>query len=700
MASFAEMFESDISFSHSDYRSLPKNRAIWTDAIYNQFGDSIKLPPDTPLELKFFNSTDDEAVVLGGMIVTFGGRKVIFPFVVKDNKISPFDMFLVPSEGQEENGSKYLAYPALPLYLEKLQMGQPLGTVQAKEPGSTTSRSSNIRVGGTFVGQSMPEVMRLMEESKLAAFFAADPLAAEPYVLNPKLGSALNSVIVRCRQAREVLRKTAADASAYDAERVVSAVAHPLSLNTFSVGILYGDGSYKEAKLSPVEAEKLYPVEVSAVVKRAAKLAASSDASDVAGLTQSSDTAVGPLRRPQTASGQEANQYVLAGPLSKDGNLIDWDGSRLNYDVTLSKTLDRVTEGELNTPVQIIFTDPDTGRSTPPLMAKRKIVIGGKTTFSGLDVFHRRIHALIDPDIYAIFQETGPPERSVRVPRSWEIRVLPVTIDSFRRTLIDKMASLPVDKQIDVNDRLSSLHALDKLAGLAGRYDRAAGAHVLRGDYNPRFDTYTLAGTPRGVHDGSGYSWTKVACILNHYVGERFREFRGGSGVAMEYTPPARSSAATVAKTASAPVALAGDPVMIREVPRIVAMMDTLLPKTASTPAPHDLVKRVYASWVGLRLPDTYRTKYAAMVPTEDAPDVLLGFNSVTPDAVEEAYKNLPKLEEVIQFLTDLLLTARMSGSVPEEDVKRAIDYCAKVMTHVRDAAAEKTTLVEDQLSI
>jgi len=602
MSSFNELFDTDKTFTMSTKAVMPMDRTKWDEFILGQFMNTIQLPPEVQPAIEYINADDAETVVLGAVRVKFMDRIVSFPFIVKNGKLSPFDLIVV--------GGK--TYPAAPAYLEKIFTRDGLGEIMRRDTRRPGSQGLAKTLGGTFIGQSLPEVMRLADGNKMASLFKDNLKVAEAYY-KTHIGNTLNGVLQKVsdykKQQMDELNKVI----------VKSAVCQPVSIGSVKVGMLTNKG-YVENVVNFGQAEKMYPEEVAFLVKKAA------DGQDIAH-TYNLTSATGNLYPDQT----RIPLIAITGPHMTTGNMIDFSGSKMNYNVKVNDMLATVGPLEVATSRQVLFNQPDTNNYTPPFFVRsRKKMIGPKSEvgknvecyiFDGVDSFDRQIRIIIDPTIKFLYVESTKPY-VVRVPAEWPIYNVPVSAKGTPGTYsARKTASF-------IEAALHSAPTLDLTVKVA---------------YNPFTKRYTLSGTPDKDHNVVGVEWVKAATILNYYAGDQFKD---------AYQKPLteyKVSSKPFEKSASVkPIDYKSDPIFL---------------------------------------------KLAAIIPNEQTADTLLGLNYMTPNVLDDADEYLPKLEDAASNLSDLLLTSRMTEALPEDDIKKSITYILKVVQAIKDTLTAKDQL-------
>ena len=594
MSSFNELFDTDKTFTMSTKAVMPMDRTKWDEFILGQFMNTVQLPPDVQPAIEYINADDAESVVLGAVRIKVMERVVSFPFIIKNGKLSPFDLIVV--------GGK--TYPAAPVYIDKLFSRDGLGELQRRDTRRPGSQGLAKTLGGTFIGQSLPEVMRLADGNKMASLFKDNLKIAEAYY-KTHIGNTLNGVL---QKVSEYKKKQLDELNKVN---VKSAVCQPVSIGSVKVGMLTNKG-YVENVVNFGQAEKMYPAEVAFLVKKAA------DGQDITH-TYNLTSATGTLYPDQV----KIPLVAITGPHMTKGNMIDFSGDKLNYNVKVNDMLASVGPRDIQTNRQVLFNQPDTNLYTPPFFVRsRKKMIGprsevGKNVecyiFDGVDSFDRQLRVIIDPTIKFLYVESTKPY-VVRVPAEWPIFNVPVSAKgtpgtySARKTASFIEAALHASPSTDLTVKVA---------------------------YNPFTKRYTVSGTPDKDHNVVGVEWVKAATILNYYAGDKFRDAYQKPLTEFKVNPKPFEKTSAVQE-----IKFASDPIFL---------------------------------------------KLAAIIPNEQTADTLLGLNYMTPNILDDADEYLPKLEDAASNLSDLLLTSRMTEALPEYDIKKAITYILKVVQAIKD---------------
>lgn len=90
----------------ADYE-LPKDVSEWNEEIIKQFYNDVNyLPKELKVDISVNSVDENKGYAKGSIVVFYGKNKINFPVIVKDYKLSPFDVFIHYDNGE----AKY--YPA------------------------------------------------------------------------------------------------------------------------------------------------------------------------------------------------------------------------------------------------------------------------------------------------------------------------------------------------------------------------------------------------------------------------------------------------------------------------------------------------------------------------------------------------------------------------------------------------------------
>jgi len=83
----------------ADYE-LPQDVSEWNEEILKQFYSDVDyLPKNVKVDVAVNSVDDNKGYAKGSIVVFYGGKKINFPIIVKDYKLSPFDVFIHKDNG-------------------------------------------------------------------------------------------------------------------------------------------------------------------------------------------------------------------------------------------------------------------------------------------------------------------------------------------------------------------------------------------------------------------------------------------------------------------------------------------------------------------------------------------------------------------------------------------------------------------------
>ena len=86
---------------------LPSDVSEWNEEILKQFYNDINyLPKELQVDIAVKDVDDNKGYAKGSVVVFYNNKKINFPIIVKDFKLSPFDVFIA------RDGDKTIYYPA------------------------------------------------------------------------------------------------------------------------------------------------------------------------------------------------------------------------------------------------------------------------------------------------------------------------------------------------------------------------------------------------------------------------------------------------------------------------------------------------------------------------------------------------------------------------------------------------------------
>jgi len=166
---------------------LSKNTADWNEQVLNQFLEEVNyLSRDYNIEVCMSSLDENKGYGKGSIVVSYGNKKVNFPIIIKDYKISPFDVFI-------SNGE---FVPLDMTSLKKHLLNNSLGVVQnmdqemnsgVKSPGGIRAKRA-VSMDSTEPYKQQPNIEKI---SSLASKEDIEKLA-ERLVYEPDLASSFH----------------------------------------------------------------------------------------------------------------------------------------------------------------------------------------------------------------------------------------------------------------------------------------------------------------------------------------------------------------------------------------------------------------------------------------------------------------------------------------------------------------------------
>lgn len=99
MISIQDAVKKGFTFEKVADFQLSKNTADWNEQILNRFLEEVNyLSRDYGVEVCMSSLDENKGYGKGSIIVSYGNKKVNFPIIIKDYKISPFDVFISNGE--------------------------------------------------------------------------------------------------------------------------------------------------------------------------------------------------------------------------------------------------------------------------------------------------------------------------------------------------------------------------------------------------------------------------------------------------------------------------------------------------------------------------------------------------------------------------------------------------------------------------
>jgi len=126
---------------------LSKDVTDWNEEIMNQFFETMHfLPKEIGVDIVIKNVDENSGYAKGSVVVFYADKKINFPVIVKDYKLSPFDIFVTKKgknyiymNANEHNVKKYL----MPDDIAKVEnMYDPMRNQDVKSPGGVIPKPS------------------------------------------------------------------------------------------------------------------------------------------------------------------------------------------------------------------------------------------------------------------------------------------------------------------------------------------------------------------------------------------------------------------------------------------------------------------------------------------------------------------------------------------------------------------------------
>jgi len=153
---------------------LPKNVSEWNDEILDQFFEQVNyLPKEFGTDVIVKDVDENEGYAKGSVAVWYQGKQINFPVIVKEFKLSPFDVFV------HKDGDKVKYVTANLRNIKKVLSSEALGTPKKRYPNGVAE--SIKPVGGIY-----PKTPTNLDESSGAqnypnfAKMSSWPILAKP----------------------------------------------------------------------------------------------------------------------------------------------------------------------------------------------------------------------------------------------------------------------------------------------------------------------------------------------------------------------------------------------------------------------------------------------------------------------------------------------------------------------------------------
>lgn len=195
---------------------MSKDSTKWTDEILNQFFEQLPtIPRDFGADVVINNVDENTGYAKGSVVVWYNDKRINFPIIIKDFKLSPFDVFVKNSD----NGDPEY-YPATDRNIKKCLTSDQIGKLQNRYDGIV---AQDLKTPGAITPKvsiplyDMPEGMleppyskmsgwrfhaRADELKKLAVQLEAQPGVMQSFVDNT---GDLISNIVNLKDAEKIV---------------------------------------------------------------------------------------------------------------------------------------------------------------------------------------------------------------------------------------------------------------------------------------------------------------------------------------------------------------------------------------------------------------------------------------------------------------------------------------------------------------
>jgi hypothetical protein len=174
------VFQKPVFEKVADYE-LPKDVAEWNDEIMKQFFATVDyIPKEYGVDVVVNHIDENSGYAKGSVVVFNSDRKINFPVIVKDYKLSPFDVVAY------KDGDKIEYSPASERQVKKLLASQQMGTVEDKRFGGGSQGDPKLKNPGGVspkdsvnINDSTTDVPYLDKMSSLASKGDLQKLAAQ-----------------------------------------------------------------------------------------------------------------------------------------------------------------------------------------------------------------------------------------------------------------------------------------------------------------------------------------------------------------------------------------------------------------------------------------------------------------------------------------------------------------------------------------
>ena len=195
---------------------LPKNVSEWNEEILDQFFEQVNyLPKEFGVEIVVKSVDENEGYAKGSIIISYQGKQVNFPVIVKDYELSPFDVFVYKDKDETkfmaaniDSIKKILSSVKIGTIENKIQGGQYPGI---KRPGGILPKDS-VNIHDLMNSYDYPEFSKMSgwpiyareeDMNKLAVQMEADKNIGKSFVDNT--GDLLGNIIELNKGNRRVI---------------------------------------------------------------------------------------------------------------------------------------------------------------------------------------------------------------------------------------------------------------------------------------------------------------------------------------------------------------------------------------------------------------------------------------------------------------------------------------------------------------
>ena len=376
--SIANIFKSDSGPDTSNYISLRSPVETWEEqimeAFYKALGDFHQGEIEDGID---FSKVDDISLSsMGNIKYRLGDKLLIFPFVVKDGELSPFDVFVDEHENILYNN---------PRNLRRIVGRSILGDVEDEKK----KNESRKRTGFRAVSDSLEDAFRAASSTKFSSY-----LGKNLEVLNRYCEHGTEDILSKWAEYK-IPRKFKPDSLAVK------------PVGKFRVKVAYvDDGQYYEDDLSISDAYKKYS-EYKDVIDEC--------------LESQKTSALGNLGADGISFVNFGNEDDLRpyrlyrkSETDSDVNVLNWFGNKINYKLELKSEEEGGNESfagpktnsenlRAHCKYVLKIKKGDGAKYSTPFWVQHKIRVRGKVSLDCLDAFHKKVRLLfLQPDDFGI----------------------------------------------------------------------------------------------------------------------------------------------------------------------------------------------------------------------------------------------------------------------------------------------------------